>query len=258
MAPNTPAFVLYHFSASFFSAVARIALAEAGLAWDSRLIDLGRGDNASPDYLRVNPAGTVPTLVLPGGETITESRNMLSYCARRKPSLGGAKAEAFVRRFYDGDLGYMHAGFAAAGDAAREQQLDKWRGRAEAAAAMLAKATDPVLKEKYRERMAVNKAKVADAVKLGPPWGTDKAELIVSEIEGILLADGKDPRRDFICGPEFTIADACAVTTFDVMVLHGYEGRIWGNGKHQAVVDYLARVRERPSYAVGRFAVSKM
>lgn len=94
-----------------------------------------------------------------------------------------------------------------------------------------------------------NEAKVADFPSHGPPWGEDKADWMLGELEKILLADGKDPARDWLCGPEFrsvykpfraswlfsnmycfSQADICATVMVDRLAMYGYEGKVWGNG----------------------------
>jgi GST-like protein len=46
---------------------AAIALAESGLAHRIHKVDLTKGEQRSPEYLRINPAGQIPALVDPEG-----------------------------------------------------------------------------------------------------------------------------------------------------------------------------------------------
>ena len=57
---------LYHGSTSVCAIKARITLEEKGLPWQSELLDLQRGDQHRPEYLRLNPNAVVPTLVHDG------------------------------------------------------------------------------------------------------------------------------------------------------------------------------------------------
>jgi len=86
---------LYHFSISTCSQRVRLALAEKGLAYESRPVDLGRGENRRPAYLAINPAGLVPTLVH-DGEAVVESLDILRYLDRHfeSPRLLPAGLEA--------------------------------------------------------------------------------------------------------------------------------------------------------------------
>ena len=54
---------LYHHGSSACAAKVRFALAEKQLDWDSRYIDLMRGEQFAPDYVALNPKAVVPTLV---------------------------------------------------------------------------------------------------------------------------------------------------------------------------------------------------
>lgn len=53
---------LYHGANSVCSIKVRIVLAEKGLEWESRHIDLPKGEQFSPEFLKVNPAAIVPVL----------------------------------------------------------------------------------------------------------------------------------------------------------------------------------------------------
>lgn len=55
-----PEVILYHIPPSFYSQIARIALAEKGVGYTSRFVAM---DMYQPWYMRLNPEGTVPTMV---------------------------------------------------------------------------------------------------------------------------------------------------------------------------------------------------
>ena len=54
---------LYHNDMSVCAQKVRLCLAEKGLAYDARHLNLRAGDQQKPDYLKLNPKGVVPTLV---------------------------------------------------------------------------------------------------------------------------------------------------------------------------------------------------
>ncbi len=58
--------VLYHSGLTTCSKQVRHCLREKGLAYQSRYVDLLRFEHLSPDYLKLNPHGVVPTLVHDG------------------------------------------------------------------------------------------------------------------------------------------------------------------------------------------------
>ena len=50
-----------------------MVMAEGGIEYELREIDLTRGEERSPEYLAINPAGWVPALVCPDGSVLTET-----------------------------------------------------------------------------------------------------------------------------------------------------------------------------------------
>jgi glutathione S-transferase len=65
--------ILHDLPAGMHPRRVRIFLAEKGVALPTRVIDMARGDNASPEFLRLNPLGKLPVLELDDGTAITES-----------------------------------------------------------------------------------------------------------------------------------------------------------------------------------------
>lgn len=123
------------------------ALEEIGDRYETELIDIGRQQNRSSDYLRINPTGLVPTLVTPDGATVFESAAMLIYLGDRHPEANLAPPPAHVLRpaylqwmvFMSGTIStaykrfhYPHRFSADETDAANvkasaiEQLLDAW------------------------------------------------------------------------------------------------------------------------------------
>src|SRR5215470_10791717 len=68
---------LYHGRTSVCSIKARLALAEKGVAFESRLLTL-RGDQFDPDYMKLNPNAVVPTVVH-DGKVVIESTVIMHY-----------------------------------------------------------------------------------------------------------------------------------------------------------------------------------
>jgi glutathione S-transferase len=57
---------LYHHGSSVCAAKVRLALAEKGLEWQGHYIDILKGDQFDPAYIKLNPKAVVPTLVHDG------------------------------------------------------------------------------------------------------------------------------------------------------------------------------------------------
>lgn len=77
--------MLYDDPLAYNPAKPRLMLLEKGVPFKSALISLFDGENLCPAYLRINPWGTVPSLVA-GDRTLTESLQIVRYV---DASLGG-------------------------------------------------------------------------------------------------------------------------------------------------------------------------
>ena len=70
---------LYHSPPSYYSMIARLALAEGGIAYERVFVDIHfRVSQQQPNYVRINPGMTVPTLVLTD-RILDQSRDIAEY-----------------------------------------------------------------------------------------------------------------------------------------------------------------------------------
>lgn len=79
---------------------ARAVVFELGLDPEIINVDIGKGENRTPEYLKLNPNGKVPVLV-DGDVVIWESRAINAYLASTHPEHGLYPAEAAQRAFVD-------------------------------------------------------------------------------------------------------------------------------------------------------------
>ena len=71
---------------------ASIALEEFGLPYEAHTINIGKGDQHDPEYLRINPNNKIPSIIDPNGPdgepiAIMESGAILHYLARKTGTL---------------------------------------------------------------------------------------------------------------------------------------------------------------------------
>lgn len=73
----------------------RMFIAEKGIDIETRQINIGKGEQLSPEFLAVNPRATVPVLVTEEGTALTENVAIAAYLEEMfpEPSLMGATAE---------------------------------------------------------------------------------------------------------------------------------------------------------------------
>lgn len=90
--------VLHHAWASTCSQKVRLCLAEKGLAWEGRVLNLRRFDHLTPEFLALNPDGFVPVLV-DDGFVVRESSVINEYLddSRPAPPLRPADARGRAR-----------------------------------------------------------------------------------------------------------------------------------------------------------------
>jgi glutathione S-transferase len=114
-----------YYSPGSASMVVHLALLEIGLPYELKLVDFSRRAQTEPAYLKLNPQGVVPTLII-DGVTRTESAALLIMLAERHPQAGlipalgtpehdewhqwvaymsNSLASTFRLWFYPGDLG---------------------------------------------------------------------------------------------------------------------------------------------------------
>jgi glutathione S-transferase len=76
-----------YFSPGSSSMAAHIALHEVGATFEAKPLSLNRNETRTPEFLQINPAGKVPTLVI-DGRGLVEVAGILFYLARRFPEAG--------------------------------------------------------------------------------------------------------------------------------------------------------------------------
>lgn len=64
---------------------ARIVLAEKGIAHEVRQVDLATGEQLSAEYRAINPACTVPALVLDDGTVLTDNAGIAAWAEAVQP-----------------------------------------------------------------------------------------------------------------------------------------------------------------------------
>ena len=69
------------------SMAVHIALHEIGAPFEAKPMSFEQNDMRSADFLKINPAGKVPTLLI-NGRPLTEVAGILFYLARRFPDVG--------------------------------------------------------------------------------------------------------------------------------------------------------------------------
>ena len=88
---------LYHYNNSVCSQKVRMTLFEKGLEWEGREIDLFKGGQFDPEYLKLNPKAVVPTLDH-DGNVVIDSSVIIEYLDEIVPEPQSFTPEAPVAR----------------------------------------------------------------------------------------------------------------------------------------------------------------
>jgi len=93
-----------YFAPGACSLAAHIVLEESGETYAARRVDFSKAEQRSEAYLRINPQGRVPALVLDNGEPLAENTAILPYLGKRfgrwpKDAVGEARALALIGFF---------------------------------------------------------------------------------------------------------------------------------------------------------------
>ena len=144
---------LYHNDMSSCAQKVRLMLAEKGLEWESRHLDLRAGEHQKDWYIKLNPRAVVPTLI-DGDIVVPESNVINEYLDERFPDPPLKPADPFGRarmRLWTKQLdeGVHDAGIAilSFGLAFRHQYISK----GEAGKEMLESIPDPIKRERRRD-----------------------------------------------------------------------------------------------------------
>ena len=83
-APTFPPALTLYYSPKACSLASHIALEESGLPYVATAVNIRTQANRSPEYLQLNPSGTVPALGI-DAQVLTESQAILTYIADLVP-----------------------------------------------------------------------------------------------------------------------------------------------------------------------------
>lgn len=228
--------ILYDGTTSVCAIKVRLVLAEKGIGFESRTLDLRKGDQFDPEYLKLNPGAVVPTL-LDGGEIIRESSVIMQYLediAPAPPLLPESPADRARMRIWlkrIDDPVHPSTGILTHATAFRASFLAKSPEEQKAHFAKMPDAGRRARQEAvYRDGLAA--PIVADAVRV-----FDK---LFADIDAALATS------DFLAGPAYSLADAAATPYAnrlrDLNLLS-----VWTD-KLPRIADWLARIEARPSF----------
>lgn len=227
---------LYHNDMSVCAQKVRLVLAEKSLAAKLHHLNLRRGDQLAPEYLKLNPNGVVPTLVH-DGRVVIESTLIAEYLdeAFAAPPLRPADLveRAAMRIFASIPDQGLHAacGIVSTVVAFRHQYLalapEELRRHIE-------DTPDPARRE--RKRLGIEKGMDAPFV----PEALRTYDGVLGRMEA-RLQHGKP----WLMGEQYTLADV-AMTPYVTRLAHLHFEGMWANRPN--VAGWHERIQARPNY----------
>ncbi len=226
---------LYHDWRSFCSIKVRLCLAEKQLKWESKFVDLMKLEHTTPEYLKLNPNGLVPTLVHEG-VPIHESTLINEYLEEVFPDIrlmpedpvDRARARFWVK--YEDDV--LHPAIRPATFALMMSGELASRSDEELAEMVKAHPNKQRAEELVRAaRTPVDDAKV-EAAKQVMRTALDRLEARLSEVP-------------WLGGNTYSLADIAAAPFIDRLEELNLSG-LWST--KTALKEWIIRTKARPAY----------
>jgi len=234
---------LYHAATSTCSQKVRLVLAEKGLDFVSRPVNLRLNENLAPDYLALNPNGVVPTLVH-DGNVVCDSSVICEYLDEVFPDPPLAPRDAVGRAHLRTWLRFVEeVPTAAIRVPTFQMALQPFRG------------VDPA---RFRsERADVRPLRKHFYRRMGPQ-GFSSEEIAASLDQlGLTIArmDAALQRGPWLFGGAFSLADVVVAPTIDRLADLGLSA-LWKD--QPRVADWYERLCARPSFAAAFYPGSRI
>ena len=227
--------LLYHGANSVCSVKVRIVLAEKGLAWEGRHIDLPKGEHLAEAYLKINPRAVVPVLDH-DGVLIRESTVICEYLDGLDDAVRLVPAERLAQarmRIWGVNTAEYHDSVNTLTFASFQRRMLLAKTPEELAARWAA------MPDKIRVRKTLDLMEHgADSVFV--PVAFNRLQRMCAEMEAALGA------HDWLLGTDYSLADA--MLTAYVFRLHCLGMQPLWESRYPRVTDWVARVMARPSW----------
>lgn len=202
----------------------RLLLAEKNLTWESHTVNLASFEQFEPEYLNINPQGSIPTMIH-DGVSVYGSENILRYLEKMFPSpnltseneeLMWAWVESGTRTHIETAIGLLYS--KRQGRPARIDMLSKYKD--------------------------YNYDKYRFLIERGYHMSDDQKKETLNIIHAkLLMLDECLKESDYIMGSNVTVAD---IAWLPDMIFIDYLG--FDFTPYTYVVEWMSKMKERPSY----------
>jgi glutathione S-transferase len=233
--------VLHHAWRSSASRRVRLCLAEKRLKFESVLVDLAKMEHHTPEYLRLNPNGVIPLLVLPDGRSLYESGTICEYLDETWPEPSLRPDDPYERA-------EMRNWIRHADERIGNLIIFNWKHS-------LAKTASQWSDEELAERL-----KKVPSKERQEAWLRAARRPYTAEEEGearrklVLMLDKMEAslgRHGWLVGDKYSLADI-AVVPFVKRIDEEIAPDDVSKKKHPRVLAWWQRIQSRPAFAEAR------
>lgn len=235
---------LFHSHVSTCSQKVRICLAEKGLGFESRHINLGAFEHLTPEYLAINPNGVVPALRHDGGVVI-ESTVICEYLDEVFPENPLSPADPLERASMRAWLRFIDEVPSMAVRVPTFQNLVLPAYQRLSADEFNRLADSMPVRKQFIMRMGQDGFSSAEY-----QGSIEQLDRSLRRMEKALDAN------PWLVGPRFTIADICVLPVLHRMEEMGMAA-MW-QADLPRVADWYARATRRPSFATAIYPQAKL
>ncbi len=236
-------FTLYHHGSSVCAAKVRFAMDEKGMDWDGVYIDILKGEQFDPQYLKLNPKGVVPTLVhdnlvIPDSTVIIEYLDHIAPETSVHPTDSWEYAQArYWTKAVDEDL-HPACGAVTFVCSHRHTVLEKLGP--EGVKKFLASTPSMSVTSDWKSQKDAFTRCGFEA-----PGAAEKVKLYDTYLHKMehALSGG----NDWLVGNKFSIADIAMTPYVNRLAMMSMRG-MWESGRLPNVEKWFARIEARPSF----------
>lgn len=228
---------LYHGKTSVCSAKVRLGLAERGVGWQGRIVNLAGGEQNEDWYLALNPKAVVPALVH-DGVTLLESNVILEYVdglGDGPPLMPTDLLDQARARLWLADCLDIHAAVNTLTYVVSKRRQILAKKTPDQIAASIARMANPA-----------NASKRRDILEHGIASSHVDAALFTLRLTFGRMQQALT-QGPWLLGQTYSLADTAVLAFVDRLDRLGLD-QLWSHD-HPAVADWLLKSRQRPSYS---------
>lgn len=239
--------VLYSNDSSYYSMIARLVLAEKGVAYDLHKIDIHiKMEQFDPEYVKIQPNMTVPTLVC-DGVTVGDSHKILFFVNENFPGANlypEADAKAInesLARHYDFSIEDLTMGNAMRKSPIAKFALSKGLKKASQRCTILM-TTHPELKEACEKKIQLEEQRYKEILSADNNYEQVKRRAV----ELCDMLEGKLSTNDFAASNQYTLADVVWTVFLARLFMIKFDYLI---AERKNLQEYWQRMTMRDSFA---------